>query len=128
MIGSDTQTDDHKVARCFSLALPKGEKGSQASSEFLVQITEAKAPSLQRWNGAVSATPNASGADFAFTPISTTQSTLTAVTHQAKVASGGATVWVKESATSPTAFSNYVLEDFQAPTASAVANSEVKAS
>jgi hypothetical protein len=122
LIGSDTQVD--KNARCFSLTLPNGEKGAQVSTDFLMQVTEVKIPALQRWSGKAAVT----GSDFSFEPLTTTQTTFSEASHVVEVSSGGAVIWRKDSAASPVSFSDYVLEDFQAPTASAVAGAELKGS
>jgi hypothetical protein len=124
LTGADSQNGD--VARCFRLALPAGAKGAAVWADFLVQVTDVKVPTLQQWNGAVSASAAAAGAEFKYTDLSGTHG-LNGLDYTVEARAGNGTVWMVEKAASPVAFSDYVLEDFTV-TATAIASTPVKGS
>ncbi len=124
LTGADTQNGD--TARCFRLSTPAGSKGAIASVDFLMQVTDVQVPDLQVWNGTLTPTQTADGAQLDFGDLSQSHG-FNNLSFAVTVKGADGVAWVKNGATSPIAFSDAVLEDFTA-TATASADHAVKGS
>jgi hypothetical protein len=124
LTGAETQNGE--LARCFDLRIPATEKGASASVRFMMQVTEVDVPQVQLWTGAVAADNSGPGAQVSFKKISETHDFSAEPSLSLQV--GLHDAWRVESATSPVALSEYVLEDFEGLTARLHASQEVRGS
>ncbi len=123
LTGAETQNGE--LARCFDLRVPATEAGATVNVQFLMQVTEIEAPTLQRWSGSVAVDDAGPGAQVTFQPLSETHDVTAAAV--AVVSLEGQPAWRVNQAQSPVAFSEYVLEDFDGLRVQLHAGQEIRA-
>lgn len=125
LAGADTQNGDN--ARCFSLTTPASSGGGYVYAQFLMQVTNVEAPTMQLWSGRINTTASATGTQLSFNDLSSTHG-VTNATYTFSLEKPDGTVWVQDPSGGSVTVSDYVMEDFEQVKTSLVAHRQVKGS
>ena len=109
-LGADTKNGN--IARCFSLQVPGGSKGSYVNAQFSVQSDQVQIPTLQQWSGAPAAAATTNGVNVSFKNVSETQPDVGTTHPLIHVQdAGGRTAWTQDAPFVPTLLNDDILED-----------------
>lgn len=108
-LGADTRSGD--IARCFTLNVPGGAKGSSLSTDFHVQSDQLQFPLLQQWSGTLAAAATTGGVNVSFKDVSETQPDVGTTSPLLHVVNANSTLWTMDASGSPTLLDDDLLED-----------------